>query len=201
MRTNDDKEQFFAKAYHRYARKLEHMCLKYVGYQEEYRSIVDESVQETFLCAVENYDNLNAVAPSHLEGWLVQTCWNRFRTELKKYRHRKNRHVVFPDKGEPYLSPEQLQNILEHYFENLHNQEIIDKLLQTLNERERDAVDRYFFQGRSFEEMAKQDEITVGAVKSVLARAKAKLKKAAKKNFQNFFFFFVSFLLVRRFMK
>lgn len=61
MRTNDDKEQFFAKAYHRYARKLEHMCLKYVGYQEEYRSIVDESVQETFLCAVENYDNLNAV--------------------------------------------------------------------------------------------------------------------------------------------
>ena len=85
MRTNDDKEQFFAKAYHRYARKLEHMCLKYVGYQEEYRSIVDESVQETFLCAVENYDNLNAVAPSHLEGWLVQTCWNRFRTELKKY--------------------------------------------------------------------------------------------------------------------
>ena len=47
MRTNDDKEQFFAKAYHRYARKLEHMCLKYVGYQEEYRSIVDESVQET----------------------------------------------------------------------------------------------------------------------------------------------------------
>ena len=176
------------------------MCLKYVGYQEEYRSIVDESVQETFLCAVENYDNLNAVAPSHLEGWLVQTCWNRFRTELKKYRHRKNRHVVFPDKGEPYLSPEQL-NILEHYFENLHNQEIIDKLLQTLNERERDAVDRYFFQGRSFEEMAKQDEITVGAVKSVLARAKAKLKKAAKKNFQNFFFFSVSFLLVRRFMK
>lgn len=105
MRTNDDKEQFFAKAYHRYARKLEHMCLKYVGYQEEYRSLVDESVQETFLCAVENYDNLNAVAPSHLEGWLVQTCWNRFRTELKKYRHRKNRHVVFPDKGEPYLSP------------------------------------------------------------------------------------------------
>ena len=99
------------------------------------------------------------------------------------------------------MPPEQLQNILEHYFENLHNQEIIDKLLQTLNERERDAVDRYFFQGRSFEEMAKQDEITVGAVKSVLARAKAKLKKAAKKNFQNFFFFFVSFLLVRRFMK
>lgn len=25
MRTNDDKEQFFAKAYHRYARKLEQL--------------------------------------------------------------------------------------------------------------------------------------------------------------------------------
>lgn len=201
MRINADKEQFFTKAYHRYARKLEHMCLKYVGYQEEYRSIVDESVQETFLRAVENYDNLNAVTPSHLEAWLVQTCWNRFRTELKKYRRRKRRHAVLPDKGEPYLSAEQLQNILERYFENLHKQEIIDKLLQILNERERDIVDRHFFQGLSFEEMAKQDEITVGAVKSVLARARAKLKKAAKKNFQNFFIFFVSFLLVMRFMK
>jgi len=201
MRTSDDKELFFVKCYGLYARKLENMCLKYVGYQDEYRCIIDESIQETFLQAVKNYDNLNGFTPSHLEGWLVQTCWNRFRPEVKKYRHRKKRHAVLPDKGEPYLSPEQLQIILERYFETLHNQEFIDKLLHILNERERDAVDRYFLQGLSLDEMAKQDETSVGAVKGVLARAKAKLKKAAKKNFQNFFIFFVSFLLVMHFMK
>ena len=65
MRTNDDKEQFFAKAYHRYARKLEHMCLKYVGYQEEYRSIVDESVQETWTLQVHQnkYFNSGGIIP------------------------------------------------------------------------------------------------------------------------------------------
>lgn len=196
MRTNDDKEQFFAKAYHRYARKLEHMCLKYVGYQEEYRSIVDESVQETFLCAVENYDNLNAVAPSHLEGWLVQTCWNRFRTELKKYRHRKNRHVVFPDKGEPYLSPEQLQNILEHYFENLHNQEIIDKLLQTLNERERDAVDRYFFKAAPSKKWLSRTKSRLEPSKACWRGQKQSSKRPQRKIFRISSFFSYLFCLL-----
>jgi RNA polymerase sigma factor (sigma-70 family) len=196
MRTNDDKERFFVEIYFLYACKLEHMCLKYVGYREEYRCIVDESIQETFLQAVKNFDKLNGFTPPHLEGWLVQTCWNRFRPEVRKYRRRKKRYVAFPDKGEPYLSPEQLQTILERYFEELHNQEIIDRLLQILNERERDAVNRYFLQGLSFEEMAKQDAITVGAVKSVLARAKAKLKKAAKKDFRFFLFFSYLFCLL-----
>lgn len=201
MHTYDEKERFFIEIYDRYARKLENMCLKYIRYQDEYRCIIDESIQETFLQAVKNYDNLNGFTPSHLEGWLVQTCWNRFRAEIKKYRRRKERHAVLSDKVEPYLSPERLQNILECYFEDLHNQEIIDKLLQILNQRERDAVDRYFLQGFSFDEMAKQDETSVGAVKGVIARAKAKLKKAAKKNYQDFFNFFVSFLLVRHFIK
>lgn len=201
MHAYDDKERFFMELYYLYAHKLENMCLKYVGYQDEYRCIIDESIQETFLQAVKNYDNLNQFTPSHLEGWLVQTCWNRFCPEVKKYRRRKKRYAVLPDKCEPYLSPEQLQTILDRYFETLHNQEMIDKLLHILNERERDAVDRYFLQGLSFDEMAKQDETSVGAVKGVLSRAKAKLKKAAKKNFQNFFIFSVSFLLVMHFMK
>lgn len=201
MRANEDKERFFMEIYHLYARKLEHICLKYVGYHEEYRSIVDECIQETFLQAVKNYDNLNRFTSSHLEAWLVQTCWNRLRPEVNKYRRRKRRNAVLTDKSELHLSPEQLQNILELYFEKLHNQEILERLFQILNDRERDVVNRHILQGLSFEEMAKQDETTVGAVKGVLARARTKLKKAVKKDPQNFFVFFVSFFHTVYFMK
>jgi len=201
MRTNDDKERFFMEIYYLYARKLEHICLKYVGYREEYRSIVDECIQETFLQAVKNYDSLNRFTPSHLEAWLVQTCWNRIRPEVKKYRCRKRRNAVLIDKSELYLSSEQLQNILERYFEKLHNREILEKLFQILNDRERDVMNRHILQGLSFEEMAKQDDTTVGAVKAVLARARKKLKKAVKKEPQNFFIFCVSIFHTVYFMK
>lgn len=87
---NDDVEHFFEELYFRYAIKLERMCYKYVSYQNEYTSIIEESIQETFLQAIKQYHKLQSYSPSHLEAWLVETCWNRLKPAVKKYRRRKN---------------------------------------------------------------------------------------------------------------
>lgn len=68
----NQKEEFFELIYAQYAKKLERICLRYVNYQPEYREIAADSVQKTFLKALEEYDRLKDV--SYIEPWLYQTC-------------------------------------------------------------------------------------------------------------------------------
>ena len=187
MRKSEEKERFFEEIYALYAQKLEHLCLKYVSYEGEYRDIVDESIQETFLQAVKSYDEIIDFSPTHLEAWIVKTCWNRFRPAVDKYRRRKKRHIALDNEMEQKLSIEQLQNILDAYFERLHNQQTLEKLLALLNSKERSVVTRRILQGASFQEIAAQSQTTVGAaVKAILARARAKTRKAVKEHPQDF---------------
>lgn len=66
----NQKEEFFELIYAQYAKKLERICLRYVNYQPEYREIAADSVQKTFLKALEEYDRLKDV--SYIEPWLYQ---------------------------------------------------------------------------------------------------------------------------------
>lgn len=63
----NQKEEFFELIYAQYAKKLERICLRYVNYQPEYREIAADSVQKTFLKALEEYDKLKDA--SYIEPW------------------------------------------------------------------------------------------------------------------------------------
>ena len=47
--------------------KLENYCLHYVGYQAEYMGLIGESIQNTFLQAVIDYEKLSGYKPSHID--------------------------------------------------------------------------------------------------------------------------------------
>lgn len=49
MYINDEREAFFVDAHRKYHSKMENVCRAYVQYNEEYRSLIDESIQETYL--------------------------------------------------------------------------------------------------------------------------------------------------------
>lgn len=100
----NQKEEFFELIYAQYAKKLERICLRYVNYQPEYREIAADSVQKTFLKALEEYDKLKDA--SYIEPWLYQTCMHRFTTALKTYRRRMKHHVLIDEKMENVLSTE-----------------------------------------------------------------------------------------------
>ena len=76
MYIDDEREAFFVDAHRKYHSKMENVCRAYVQYNEEYRSLIDESIQETYLTAVKNYKELKA-HPA-LEGWFIETCFHRF---------------------------------------------------------------------------------------------------------------------------
>ena len=91
----EEKEAFIESLYLQYAGKLERASLNYVRHRGEYRDLVDDSIQKTFLRAYEEYDTLKD-AP-YIEAWLFKVCRYRLMTALNTYRRRQKRHVPLGD--------------------------------------------------------------------------------------------------------
>ena len=75
-----EKEAFIEWLYTQYAVKLERASLNWVQHRPEYRDMVDDSIQKTFLKACEEYDRLKDVP--YIEAWLFKTCRHRRSTPI-----------------------------------------------------------------------------------------------------------------------
>ena len=171
----DSREDFLERIYVLYAHKLENMCLNYVHYQDVYRDIVDDSIQKAFETATRQYKELQN--NPYLEGWLCQTCMNRLTTALRTYRRRMKKQMSLDDDINFTLPPEQIRDAMDEIVNRISNKELLDRILQALNERERDIVQRHFVLGESINEIADAEHTTVGAVKAIIARIRAKARK------------------------
>lgn len=201
MDTKDQRDVFLDSIYRRYALKLENFCLQFVGYAEEYRGIVDESVQNTFLQAVRKYEELYGYTDSHIEAWLMDVCRKRLTTALRTYRRRRKRLIYISAEEKLYLPADRTVDIANDFLSKQSSQLILERLLSTFNARERKILEDRLLKNESFETIAKRENTSVGAIKAVLARLRSKAKKAVANNPQDFFIFFVSFLLLTRFKK
>ena len=57
--------------------------------------------------------------------------------------------------------------------------DVLERILDTLSEREKGLVRERFVNGASFEEMAQKEKTTVGAIRSALARLRKKARRLA----------------------
>lgn len=195
----NSRDVFLEQTYMRYAHKLENMCLCYVHYQEEYRHLVDDSIQKTFEAATRQYKDLQN--HPYLEGWLCQTCMNRLSTAVNTYRRRMKRQSSLDDEAVFTLPPEQIRDAVDEVVNRISNQELIDRIMEALNTREREVIQRHLVQGEPLEHIAEEENTTVGAVKAILARARVKARKLRDRNLLIFFISFVSFLQLMRLKK
>lgn len=193
------REEFLEEIYIKYAKKLENMCLQYVNYQEEYRTIVDDSIQNTYEKAIQMYKEL--CESPYLEGWLCQTCMHRLTTALRTYRRRQKRQLSLDDDHTFQLPPDQIVEAVDEIVNRISNQELIERIFEALNDREIDIVQRHLIQGFTIEDIAVQDHTSYGAVKAVLARLRAKAKKVREKNLLIILIISVSFLHIVRLKK
>ena len=145
-----EKEAFIEWLYMQYAVKLERASLNWVQHRPEYRDMVDDSIQKTFLKACEEYDRLKD-AP-YIEAWLFKTCRHRLLTEINTYRRRQKRHVALD--GGTAVSDERLMTAIDVLPEQIGNRETL-------------------------EQMAQKETTTVGAIRSALARLRKKARRLA----------------------
>lgn len=138
---------------------------------------------------------------SYVEAWLFKACFNRLTTALRTYRRRKKRQTSLDDEVSFVLPQEAIISSIDEFVNRLSNQELLERILTALNDREREVVQRHLIQGESLEDIAREKETTLGAMKAVLARVRAKARKLVGKNLQVFFIVFVSILQIVRIKK
>lgn len=196
MAIDSEREYFLDNLYRRYAKHLEDFCLRYVQYQTEYRSIVDEAIQDTILQVIKSYKTIVAYPPDRLEAWLLVTCRHRLTSALRTYRTRKKHHVGPFDDACIIESPQHTIDVIEEYIDCMDDKVLADRVLSILTDRERRIVQKRYYQDFSPSEIADQEHMTIGAVKAVLARGKEKIKKNILKYPHDFFILTVSFWLL-----
>ena len=183
----EEKEAFIESLYLQYAGKLERASLNYVRHRGEYRDLVDDSIQKTFLKAYEEYDMLKD-AP-YIEAWLFKVCRYRLMTALARLRRkarrlaederrRQRRHVPLED--DAALTERELMTAIDALPDRIGSRETLERILDALNEREKGLVQAHFVDGVSCEELAERQNTTIGAIRTALARLRRKARRLAE---------------------
>ena len=82
--------------------------------------------------------------------------------------------------SETAVSSERLMTAIDALPDAIGNRETLERILDALSEREKGLVRERFVNGASFEEMARRERTTVGAIRAALARLRKKARRLAE---------------------
>lgn len=144
---------------------LRELCQRIVGDA----ATADDVVQETYLRALRNLDRLER-RPS-LVPWLATVARRRSIDELRRRRYATPVEVTPEDSTRLGVDPADSAAVNDTV-------ERVRQALTQLTDRERELLVRQVNQGLSLAELADEEHTSVASVRSVLARARTKLRAA-----------------------
>lgn len=147
-------EKEYVKAVKRNSQRLYLIAFSYV----QNRQAAEDIMQNTFLKLWKN--NASFVDESHIDKWLTRVCVNECKDSFKSFF---SKHTSFDEMSE--------LSVVDDYFD-------IDlfRAVSSLSKKERLAIHLYYYEDMKIEEISKVMKIKPGAVKTLLFRARQKLK-------------------------
>lgn len=134
---------------------------------------VDDMVQNTFLKALESYDNFHFHSSGQLKSWLLTICKNiiidrgRTKTSIK----------IDQEEFENIATSENIEEILDETIKKDEFQQIVTRL-DSMEPAEQELVRLRIFEAMEFEEIGHVFDISEAAAKMRFYRTVEKLKKA-----------------------
>ena len=144
---------------------LRDICQRIVGDA----ATADDVVQETYVRALNNLDRLEQ-RPS-LMPWLATVARRRSIDELRRRQYQRPVDAMPDESTKPELDPGEAAGVSETVSK-------VRDALTALTDRERELLMRQVNQGLSLAELAAYDNSSVASVRSVLSRARSKLRDA-----------------------
>lgn len=144
---------------------LHEICQRIVGDA----ATADDVVQETYVRALRNLDRLEQ-RPS-LMPWLATVARRRSIDELRRRQYQRPVEAMPDESTRPEHDPGEAASITETVAK-------VREALTSLTHRERELLVRQVNQGLSLAELADLDQSSVASVRSVLSRARTKLRDA-----------------------
>lgn len=140
-------------------------------------SAAEDVTQNVFTLLVERWDVLER---SRVGAWIFKTLRNKL---LEYFREKTRDGEIIPLENADNLNDEALLTD-DAYFKLTDEQidEIRERVLSVLNERERELYESYFISGHSYEEICGVYRIRYTAASSRINRIRRKLEKSIKDN-------------------
>lgn len=155
--------------YARYSSRLYAICLRYIEDREEARDLMHDCM----IKAMDNFKFFRYVSEGSLYAWLSRITVNMAINRLKE--SSRFRQIPFEQ-----VSGDELENALEPDAESVRKipDGVLDKLIAELPPVRRTVFNMYCIDGYSHHDIARALGITERTSTSVLAKARASLKKA-----------------------
>ena len=155
--------------YARYSSRLYAICLRYIEDREEARDLMHDCM----IKAMDNFKSFRYVSEGSLYAWLSRITVNMAINRLKE--SSRFRQIPFEQ-----VSGDELENALEPDAESVRKipDGVLDKLIAELPPVRRTVFNMYCIDGYSHHVIARALGITERTSTSVLAKARASLKKA-----------------------
>ena len=158
-----------AELYTRYSSRLYAICLRYIEDREEARDLMHDCM----IKAMDNFKSFRYVSEGSVYAWLSRITVNMAINRLKE--SSRFRQIPFEQ-----VSGDELDNALEPDAESVRKipDGVLDKLIAELPPVRRTVFNMYCIDGYSHHDIARALGITERTSTSVLAKARASLKKA-----------------------
>lgn len=155
--------------YARYSSRLYAICLRYIEDREEARDLMHDCM----IKAMDNFKSFRYVSEGSVYAWLSRITVNMAINRLKE--SSRFRQIPFEQ-----VSGDELDNALEPDAESVRKipDGVLDKLIAELPPVRRTVFNMYCIDGYSHHDIARALGITERTSTSVLAKARASLKKA-----------------------
>ena len=155
--------------YARYSSRLYAICLRYIEDREEARDLMHDCM----IKAMDNFKSFRYVSEGSLYAWLSRITVNMAINRLKE--SSRFRQIPFEQ-----VSGDELDNALEPEAESVRKipDDVLDKLIAELPPVRRTVFNMYCIDGYNHHDIARALGITERTSTSVLAKARASLKKA-----------------------
>ncbi len=168
-----NEEKYFEEIIERYTEKIRRYVARLIGNWQESEDIT----QEVFIKAYENIASFNP--KMRFSSWVYRIAHNESVNFIKK--HYKTQNVEFNDEVKNRFHED--NEALSKIFQN-ENKSLVRGGLFSLNETDREILELYYFEEKSYLEIADILEISINSVGPKIKRAKDKLKNIIKKQNQ-----------------
>lgn len=166
--------QFIEQLYRDYYEELHRYCAMQFHYSHDYRSDVDDIVQEVFIKAY-RYRKVLLTHENQM-GWLCVVCKNMCRSIKRRDARRKELIGVSVPLEDCNDYAQRMDDIMR-WVERQEDREVLSALKQTLTATEGRVYKAYYEEGRNDHETASMLGMTLVAVRGVLQRIRNKAKK------------------------
>ncbi len=154
----------------RYQRRIFALCVGMVG-----PDTAEDITQDTFIRALGSLDRYRG---GNFAGWLLTIAGNRCRDELRRRKRRPSSSLdqQMESFGDAYTLPSRERSPERRALDSELRRVIVAALVQ-LPEDQRQALTLRDIDGFSYQEIASATNVSVGTVKSRIARARAKMRE------------------------